>query len=406
MISWQRTTNLDFSYAEFAPDFTAEFYEPDKWADLFKKSGAKYVVLTSKHHEGYTLWPSRSSWNWNAMDVGPKQDLVAKLANSTRAAGLKFGLYHSLFEWFNPTFQDDKDNNWATQDFVDVSNYGSMKWPLTNVLDLQQKTMPELYEIVNRYKPEVIWSDGDWDVNYTYWKSTQFLSWLYNDSPVRETVVTNDRWGKGSACKHGDFITCQDRYNPGQLQHKKWENCMTLDKNSWGYVRRASLQDYLTIDELILTLVQTIAYGGNLLVNVGPTADGRIIPIFEERLTQMGQWLSLNGEAVYGSHPWSSGQNDSLTHDVYFTQSRDNQSVYAIFIKWPEKNQLELGSVKGNDGLKIELIVPGGKRELSYEAKSDRIVVTLGQYPPDTNWGWVLQMNGTLDTMDNTIPSI
>jgi alpha-L-fucosidase len=128
-----------FTYADFAPKFTAEFYEPDKWAEIFKASGAKYVVLTSKHHEGFTLWPSKVSFNWNAMDVGPKRDLLGiqlyfctrfntfflitgDLAKSVRnKTDLHFGVYHSLLEWFNPLMEEDAKNGHKTHNFVGVS---------------------------------------------------------------------------------------------------------------------------------------------------------------------------------------------------------------------------------------------------------------------------------------------
>ena len=108
------------------------------------------------------------------------------------------------------------------------------------------------------YKPDILWSDGDSGPDY-YWNSTQFLAWLYNESPVRETVVTNDRWGSNDiACKHGGYYTCADRYNPGHLLPHKWENCMTIDRYSWGYRRNAKLEDYLSIEELLETLVSTV----------------------------------------------------------------------------------------------------------------------------------------------------
>ena len=119
--------------------------------------------------------------------------------------------------------------------------------------------MPELYEIVNRYKPDVIWSDGDWETNDVYWNSTEFIAWLYNSSPVKDTVVTNDRWGSGTACKHGGFYTCQDRYNPGKLVNHKWENCFTLDKYSWGYRKEMTSVDVMTI-EVIDRLFWKIRY--------------------------------------------------------------------------------------------------------------------------------------------------
>ncbi|KAK8767843.1 hypothetical protein V5799_005377, partial [Amblyomma americanum] len=188
-----------FTYPDFAKDFTCEFFDPDEWARILQESGARYVVLTAKHHEGFTLWPSNVSFNWNAKDVGPKRDLVGDLANAIRSkTNLVFGVYHSLFEWFNPLFLEDKKNNFTTSYFS------------------EGKTLVELRELVERYRPEIVWSDGD-PAPAEYWKSREFLAWLYNDSPVKDTVVTNDRWCQGCQCKHGGYFTCDDRYNPGNL---------------------------------------------------------------------------------------------------------------------------------------------------------------------------------------------
>nr|CAD7578592.1 unnamed protein product [Timema californicum] len=249
-----------------------------------------YVVFTAKHHEGYTMWPSKYSFSWNAKDVGPKRDLVGDLASAVRnKTDLKFGLYHSLFEWFHPLYLQDKANGYKTQYFVgnktmpelyelhieanhelrprdvtkslkrlevylveiDVpqtvteSQHGrNSKAPHTNTscFRLRRGTLTEVTPLrrltpekkirddrhaqircapVNTYKPEILWSDGPMDGKYTYWNSTQFIAWLYNDSPVKDTVVVNDRWGKGLKCKHGDFYTCRDHYNPG---HREGEN--------------------------------------------------------------------------------------------------------------------------------------------------------------------------------------
>lgn len=315
----------NFTYADFAPEFTAEFYNPDEWADIFSKAGAKYVVLTSKHHEGYTNWPSEYSYSWNSVDVGPKKDLVGELGAALRKKDLKFGLYHSLYEWFHPLYLRDKRNNFKTQYFV------------------RMKTMPELYELINIYKPDVIWSDGEWEAEDTYWNSTEFIAWLYNHSPVKDTVVTNDRWGKSVRCKHGGFLGCSDRYNPGVLQKRKWENCMTIDKKSWGFRREADLGDYFTIEELLEIIIETISCGGNILVNIGPAHDGTISAIYLERLSQMGEWLNVTGEAIYSSVPWNF-QKDTTTKNVWYTKRIiDNEKfVYAVVLKWPKGNKLFL----------------------------------------------------------------
>jgi len=228
-------------------------FDPDEWAGLFKAAGAKYVVLTSKHHEGFCNWPSAQSWNWNSQDCGPHQDNVGLVTNAVRKAGLKMGLYHSLFEWFNPLYLQDKAN-------------GSTNVYVKTILQ------PQLYDIVNTYKPEILWADGDWEKPDTYWESKEFLAWLYNDSPVKDTVCVNDRWGAGDSCKHGGYYTCADRYNPGHLVNHKWENCFTLDKGSWGFRRNANISQYISFQEVLYTFVSTISCGGNVLLNVGPTS--------------------------------------------------------------------------------------------------------------------------------------
>ncbi|XP_020804630.1 putative alpha-L-fucosidase [Drosophila serrata] len=325
----QRNYKPDFSYQEFAGQFTAELFNATQWALLFRDSGARYVVLTSKHHDGFTLWPSKSSFGWNSMDVGPKRDIIKELAAAVRKeSDLKFGLYYSLFEWFNPLWTDDKLHLLMQQHFVD------------------RKVRPEQMELVQQYLPEIIWSDGDWEAPAKYWRSEEFIAWLYNDSPVRETVVTNDRWGFGTACMHGDFYNCADRFNPGILQAHKWENAFTLDKTSWGQRFDVTLADFMTSKEVIKEIVTTVSCNGNVLINVGPTKFGTILPIFEERLRDMGRWLRINGEGIYGSAPWIY-QNDTITPNVWYTRrqeaSNGSVAVYAFVLDYPyDTNELDI----------------------------------------------------------------
>ncbi|XP_053377585.1 alpha-L-fucosidase-like isoform X4 [Mercenaria mercenaria] len=374
----------DWTYQDFAKEFSAELFYPDEWADIFNASGARYVVLTSKHHEGYTNWPSKHSFSWNSMDVGPNRDLVGSLADSIRKnTDMHFGLYHSLFEWYNPLYLQDKANNFKTNEFVKF------------------KTLPELYEIVKAYKPDVIWSDGDWEAKDVYWNSTEFLAWLYNDSPVKDTVVTNDRWGSGIACHHGGYFTCNDRYNPGVLQKRKWENCMTIDKRSWGYRRDAKIADILTMEELITTLVETVSCGGNILINVGPTHDGRIVPVFEERLRSLGKWLNVNGEAIYSSKPWIH-QNDTVTPGVWYTtknSKKEGLAVYAIVLKWPTSDSLYLASPTPTPSTRVTLL--GYPTPISWQKSSTEgiylnvPVIPFNKMPCD--YAWVFKMENLGD---------
>lgn len=196
------TERPGFTYQEYASRLTAELYRPEYWADSFAKSGAQYVVMTSKHHEGFCTWNSKdvpTTWNWNVMDLGPKRDILGDLAAEVRKQvsthtkkQMKFGIYHSLYEWYNPLYRFDKANKFATQHFVD------------------SKTMPELYDLVEKYAPEIIWSDGEWEASADYWKAREFLHWYATNSSVAATGVWNDRWGSQTLCKHGGFLTCSE----------------------------------------------------------------------------------------------------------------------------------------------------------------------------------------------------
>jgi len=298
----------------------------------------------------------------------------------------------------------DQRNKFTTQEYVrDVAH-------------------PLLHEIINTYQPEVLWSDGDWDASDLYWNSTEFIAWLYNESPVKDTVVTNDRWGIGVSCAHGDFYTCSDKYNPGVLQKHKWENCMTIDRNSWGYRRDAKYADFLSIEELIETLTKTISCGGNLLMNVGPTHYGKITPIFEERLTQMGQWLKPNGEAVFESKPWIF-QNDTLTPNVWYTskvrsedglaknrlynpQVENNTVVYVFLLNWPDSNKLKLGSPKMTERTTVSML--GYTSPLSYgplQPSGLEIDLSSIQWTKlPSLWAWVLKLE-YLET-DGRVPYV
>lgn len=219
-----------------------------------------------------------ATWNWNVMDTGPHRDILGDLAKEVKEQvspftqnHLKFGVYHSLYEWYNPLYKADKASNFTAQNFVDT------------------KTIPELYDLVQKYEPEIIWSDGEWEASSDYWKARDFLHWYATNSTVASTAVWNDRWGTDTLCKHGGFLTCTDRYNPGSLQTRKWENAFTIDTNSWGLNRNASYADYMTVKELVHTLIEVVAFNGNVLLNVGPGHDGTINPIFIDRLLGIGK---------------------------------------------------------------------------------------------------------------------
>lgn len=173
---------------------------------------------------------------------------------------------------------------------------------------------------------------------------------------------------------------------------------MTIDKFSWGYRRDAWISDYLTIEELVKQLVETVSCGGNLLMNIGPTLDGTISAIFEERLRQMGFWLKVNGEAIYETHTWRS-QNDTVTPDVWYTSRPKENLVYAIFLKWPISGQLFLGQPKGTLGATEVKLLGHGQSLKWTPLERNGITVELPQltsHQMPCKWGWTLALSNVI----------
>jgi len=381
-LTWEfhkRVYGPDFPYFDFAPMFRAEFFDADAWADLFVRSGAKYVALTSKHHEGFTLWRSAEanrSWGraWNSVDIGPKRDLVRELTDAGRRKGLHMGIYYSLYEWYNPLWLSDKPRY------------------------VTQHLFPQFKDIVTHVKPEIIFSDGEWELTSEQWHSPELLAWLFNESPVKDSIVIDDRWGSDTRHKHGGYHTTE--YTSGmQASNHPWEESRGMGY-SYGYNRMETLKDYHTGRQLVLMLIDIVSRGGNLLLDIGPRADGHIPVIMEERLTQIGDWLRPNGEAIYDTHAWarpaqwSGGTIPQMEQkefraeyditnlvdnprsgyarvDAFFTAKED--VVYAILPRWPE-GEFVLRDLTPVSGAKITLI-GGGELRWREDGKSIRVEV-------------------------------
>jgi alpha-L-fucosidase len=361
-----------FQYQDFARDFRAEMFDPDAWAEIFKDSGAKYVVLTSKHHEGFTLWPSRHSWNWNAVDLGPHRDLAGDLSRSVKASGLRMGFYFSLYEWFNPLYRED------------VNKY------------VDQHMLPQMKDLVTMYEPDILWPDGEWDHQSETWRSTEFLSWLYNDSPVKESIVVNDRWGKETRSRHGGFYTTEydlvhDQVIAGDVISHPWEETRGIG-GSFGYNRNENLDDYESSGFLIHYLIDKVARGGNLLLNVGPTADGRIPVIQQQRLRDIGDWLRVNGDAIYQTRVWENAPPIKEGNRIFFT-SKGND-LFVILTSWDEE-KIVINDLKRP--VKIEMM--GYKGDIKFSHSGRRLVISPPALNPSNNpspYAWVYKISGTL----------
>ena len=267
------------TYKDLAPLFMAKDFDPTKWADLFRRAGAKYVVLTSRHHDGFTLWPSKLSPGWNAGEIGPKRDVCGDLSKAVRNAGLRMGFYFSHLQWCHPLYEKDPARFAA------------------------EVNIPQLKELVMSYRPDIIWGDGEWDHPWETWHGPEFLAWLYNESPVKDAVAVNDRWGKGLRSKCGDYYSTEYSEVHGISSEgfaRPFEECRGIGF-SFGYNRFETTRNYHSNCECVEELVEKVSRGGNLLLNIGPDADGLIPAIMEERLLSIGKWLAVNGEAIYGS---------------------------------------------------------------------------------------------------------
>jgi len=192
-------------------------------------------------------------------------------------------------------------------------------------------------------------------------------------------------------CHHGGYYTCSDRYQPGHLLPHKWENCFTVQTESWGYDRR-NTDLYQSVPELLEELVSTIAYGGNLLLNVGPTWDGRILQAFKDRLFALGAWLKVNGDAIYATKPWTVAQNQSSI-DAYYTTK--GPSVYATFLTWPVNNTLHFTAPVASPSTTVSML--GTPKPVKFTSVGGGITVTLPTLNPaelPSMYAWTLQFDG------------
>ncbi len=364
----KKVYGADFPYQDFAPMFRTELFDPDHWADVIAQSGARYVALTSKHHEGFTLWRNEQANRaygrpWNSVDIGPKRDLLLDLMEAGRRKSLHMGIYYSLYEWYNPLWLSDKKRY------------------------VSEHLFPQFKDVVTHAKPDIIFSDGEWEMDSAEWRSPELLAWLFNDSPVADRVVIDDRWGKDTRHKHGGYYTTE--YTSGmQSSGHPWEESRGMGY-SYGYNRNETLTDYHTERELVLMLIGIVSRGGNLLLDIGPRADGEIPVVMEERLKQMGEWLRPNGEAIYGTHAWNrpaQWSTGTVPHmeekefmsdyniskmvdqppagyarvDAFFTAKND--AVYAILPRWPSE-AFAIENVASSGDAKVTLLETGDALE-------------------------------------------
>lgn len=362
----KRTYGEDFKYEDFVNSFTAELFDEKAWVNLFKRSGAKYLALTSRHHDGYCLWSSQYSYKWNSVDLVPHKNIVGKLTEEAKKQGIKMGLYYSLLEWDHPLY-DSNPEEYALKHMI-----------------------PQMKELIEAYEPSLLFTDGEWGHPSETWHSCEFLQWLFNESSVKDEIVVNDRWGKETRSSHGGYFTTEyGEVGAGKqlVDGQKWEENRGVG-SSFGFNRIETLEDYLSEKDIIHMLVEIVCKGGNLLLNVGPTSDGRIPVIQEERLLQMGKWLEVNGEGIYGTKKYKKTSQDENT---YFVQKENN--VYVHCLKWPKDHlvlDMELSNIQG-------VTILGVEGQLNYDIDDGNVTIEVPNLTVDEipcNHAYVIKLAG------------
>ena len=358
-------------YFDFLDEFTGYRFDAKKWAELFERSGAKYINFVSKHHDGYCLYETEYAPGLNSVECAPKRDFLMELKNAMEGTGVRFGVYHSVYEWWHPYYLEDPE-----------------KYALEHL-------HPMLKELIEKYQPNTLFTDGEWAHESSVWHSTEFLQWLYNESSVKDFIVPNDRWGKETRGKLGGnftteygiidvYLGTERRIEDVELD-RPFEECRGIGR-SFGINKEEQCEDYLSAKELLETLCDLVSKGGNFLLNIGPDADGTIPVIMEERLLQMGDWLRVNGEAIYGTRIYTK----KLQNGVYYTKKGD--AVYAIINRFPFGSQV-LNEVEYSADLKaillgcdavLEVKDNGGKAEIVFPAiNPDNL---------DSNWLYTIKI--------------
>ena len=293
------------SYADYmkqAKGFTASHYDPQAWADLIKASGAKYAVLTSKHHDGMALWDTKQGLNV-VKDTPAHRDLVAPFVKALRKDDLKVGLYFSLIDWSSPLYPAFTHDQTRYQIKDDPARWNRF---VTYYQD-------QVHDLTRRFHPDLYWFDGGWEHSAEEWHAEALHDWIRAHTP--DAIIN------GRLPGFGDYGTPEQGVPITRPPDKYWELCLTMN-NSWGW--QPNDHHFKTPYEIIRILSGTLDMGGNLLLDIGPRADGTIPTIEADTLRQVGRWVKKNQEAIYGSQA-------GIPHDYYLgdsTLSKDGKTLY------------------------------------------------------------------------------
>jgi alpha-L-fucosidase len=394
----------EFGYKDFIPMFTAENFDADAWAELFKKAGAQFAGPVTEHADGFAMWDSKVT-KWNAGAMGPKRDIVGEMAEAIRKQDMKFiATFHHQwnFGWyttwdkttdaFNPEFEELYGPKLPGSEAFEYPNRGEAKfYPEDKFVNFWYD---KIIEVINKYDPDLIYFDNKLNI-IPEQKRKDFLSYYYNYAAQKNQDVVCTYKFKEMA--KGSAVLDLERSRMAEKMDFPWLTDDSIDWGSWCHV---SEPDYKSTNRLIDFLVDVVSKNGGVLLNVTPTAKGEIPEPVQNRLIEMGQWLQINGEAIYGTRPWqvygegpaevieghlSERQNaDNTEEDIRFTQK--DGALYALLLDVPTKD-IEIRSLGKKAALlnkdikNIELL--GSKEKIEWKNANDFLSISV----PKENMG-------------------
>lgn len=382
----------EFGYKDFIPMFKAEKFNAKDWIDLFKKSGAKYVIPVADHHDGFAMYKSNTT-RWNAFDMGPKRDVLGELFKEGRQQGLIMGASsHYAFNW---SFYNKKDKFDTTDpEFSDLYSTKGKNLEEPVSAEFKQKWWDRTVDLIDNYQPDILWFDFYLDTPDFADLRPKLAAYYYNKGlEWGKEVVINDKNFDHEAFPEGTVIYDLERGKLPGIRKLPWQTDTSIGKNSWSYVTD---WDSKTANQLIDDLVDIVSKNGNLLLNVGPKADGTIPDDQKEILLQIGDWLAINGEAIYDTKYWrtfgegptevkkghhSEGQNKDFTgQDIRFTQK--DGKLYAIMMAWPEGDNVVIKSITSNDEKIKEIRMLGSTEKIVWKQDKSGLTVTMPKDKP------------------------
>lgn len=382
-------------YAKLAKTFNPTNFDADEWASIAKASGMNYMVITSKHHDGFALFDSKVD-DFNVVKATPfKRDIIRELEQACKKQGIAFGVYYShALDWRAGGDSGMKDYGPENPRQNLFPNYFDPA-PIKFDDYIANKSLPQVKELVNNYDLTEVWLDTP--IYIPPHHSFAFYKAIYEANP---SILVNQRVGNG----FGDIGIPGDNIIPDKASDSTWEGIATTN-NSWGYKSYDS--DWKSPKETLYWLIANVSKGGNFLLNVGPDGSGIIPPKSAENLLEVGKWLEVNGEAIYGTRPWSvvhEGPTDIIIkgtshrsksgfvfdfkpEDFWFTKKENK--VYVIALAKPKKNKILIKSFKNTSISKINIL--GVNEKTTWKQKLGGLEITLPNLPNNT-LGYALEI--------------